>query len=244
MNWFERQVDGLILLTENAQNWLNQVRPRLRSIPARIIPHGVYADCYPPPTGQKEARNQLGLPHDKVTIGVIGDLKPYKSADKVLGAVIELGSNSPHVLVAGQCNNSDYKLKINKLIEKAIIAGVPITYIDRRPTHEELASMIDAVDAVVLNYAKSFNSGLAMLSLERRRRILASTQPAFMALQAQLGSYWLSISDECHYPRLFRNFSPRMPSNSEVAVLEEFMSARSWDKIARQTMEFYQELRV
>lgn len=242
MKWFERQVDGLILLTSESRKLLLALRPALEKKPFIIIPHGVYGDTFPNCANQAYARTQLNLPLTGTILGFLGDIKQYKGYDILLEAVIKLGSEAPCILIAGACNDQWYRQTLGALIQKARCAGIYVKHVDSRLSKEELATMIDAVDVVALPYVKSLNSGLALLALERRRRIIASTQPSFMSLRAELGSYWILSSDSTNYDRLLRSLLASTPTQEENANLERFLEIRTWPKLAQLTISFYRKV--
>jgi hypothetical protein len=106
----------------------------------------------------------------------------------------------------------------------------------------ELAGMIDAADVVVLPYGRSWNSGLAVLTLERRRRLLCSDLAGFRELAAEAGSYWVTIAEGGITGATLDALSRSLPTAADEARLDQFIAARQWDEIGRQTRDFYEQL--
>jgi beta-1,4-mannosyltransferase len=239
MRSFESQVDGLIFLSAESRQLLLCTRPRLSRIPGVVIPHGLYGGFYPAPKGRGAARKELGLPTDALIVGLLGDFKRYKAIEKVLSGIEELGPRGPLILLAGHFSDAQYQVEVERQIENARLSGALIHFVDRRLSTSDLACMIDAVDAVSLPYSKSLNSGLALLSLERGRPILTSSEPAFTSLQSVLGRFWVLTADGQKYSELLSSFAPVTASQAAREALEQFKEARDWPSLAASTLNFY-----
>lgn len=242
MQWFETQVDGIIFLSQYSQSLLSSFYPQLTSKPAKVVPHGLYGSIYPGLRDRAPARRQWDIDSSAVVIGLLGDIKPYKGTEIILETAARLGERSPHILLAGECQDSLYEVGLRELVERARAAGVGVTYKACRLTDDELACMIDSVDAVCLPYLRSLNSGLAILALERNCRLITSAEPSFVALRDEVGSYWVTPIGEEGYEDVMRLFRPRPPSEDEQHSLKLFKDRRSWANLSALTLDFYTHL--
>ena len=73
--------------------------------------------------------------------------------------------------------------------------GFSIVFREERLDDRAFADAVRACNAVALPYHAIWNSGLALLILENRGRIVASDAPVFRELERELGSGWVRIVD-------------------------------------------------
>lgn len=234
-----RLVDGAVFMTAHSRAVAYQAMPALAILPNVVIPHGLYADCYPQGAAPAEARRGFGLPADAAVIGFIGDVKPYKGLDVLLEAFADGAAADAWLLVAGRLPQGAEGDALRRRIGELRDAGRPIVLADRRLDDQELADAVAASTVVALPYKTGWNSGLAMLAIERGRPLLTSDAPVFQELGDQLGPQWV---------RRARSLGAQDVADSVLApppppqAAADYLKARDWDTIARQTETFYRRV--
>ncbi len=138
-----------------------------------VVPHGHYADYYPPAVSKKEARRELGLPDEAIIFLFFGHIKPYKGIDRLVDAYAGLdeGINTRLVLL-GKPHVSAPQL-VRSLKERAAADPRIITRFEFIPD-DLLSFYFSACDLVVLPYLNSLTSSVAVLAASYGRPILVS----------------------------------------------------------------------
>jgi glycosyltransferase involved in cell wall biosynthesis len=111
-------------------------------------------------------RRSLGLPgEDKTLIGIVGRLVPYKGLDILIDAfsmATAAGETSDkHLLIAGEAFDG---VDAHALLGASRIPEAQVTVLDRYLSDDELISVLDTLDALVLPYRQIDNSGVAALA--------------------------------------------------------------------------------
>lgn len=235
MSIFTRLISGAIFLSKTSQAEALGSFPALRSVPTTYIPHGLYGKTYVGAISRTEMRQQLAINAGDKVVGIIGDIRPYKGVLEVLQAATEKEIGGATLLIAGELRgNVEYNLAFRKLVGKLRGKGYPVKFVEKRLTNEEMIDFIVACDAVALPYSKVANSGLALLALEHGATLLTSDKPLFREMADDAGrDRVVIVSEYCHY------LSPMTPGEPDNAKFDEFLDARSWKLIARETLEFY-----
>ena len=128
----------------------------------QVIPFGSYAQPYPSTLGRKEARGKLGLGPEDVAVLLIGKIERYKGADLLLEAATALPVSSPvKVVVAGACNDPEYRATLSEL---ALRAGPRAVVRLERIPDEEMAAYLDAADFAAFPFRSVTNSSSVLLA--------------------------------------------------------------------------------
>ena len=147
------------------------------------VPHPSLIGVYPDDIDEAAARERYGLGADDLVLGVVGNLRPYKGLDDLLGAfeaVAREGSGS------GRPDGRRVRLLIaGKPVDDPSVAAIlqraqahPDVVVDaRRIPAEELSIPLRASDVIVLPYRASLNSGLLLLALTFGRPVIAAASP-------------------------------------------------------------------
>lgn len=239
MNLFRRLTTSLVFLNGSSQGALYTANPEMRSRDWRLVPHGLYGDRYPEKVTKAEARRELGLTREKTIVLCPGDLKPYKNTEAVIAAISATRRQDLCLVIAGRCDPPSYESEIGAQIEEAQHAGADIVWLNERHDANGLARAMDASDAIVLPYSTSWNSGMAILSLERRRPIICSSASAFADLWKSTSDYWVRMAPSHDYHRLLSDFQCAPPSPADEQRLANFAADRDWTHIANETLSLY-----
>jgi glycosyltransferase involved in cell wall biosynthesis len=240
---FTRLAGGLIFLNESSRKALYERRPYMRGLPFVIVPHGVYGDIYPPLQPQAAARQALHLPADKPFVLFAGSIKPYKNLEGLMQAMTAVCAESPFALViAGQCDPPGYEPRIRELIERGRGQGADIVWMNQRLSDPLLAQVIDAADAVALPYSRTWNSGMAVLVLERGKRLICSNSEGFAEMSQELGEYWIALGNPDMRSAIARFDIRSAATLQDQHSLREFAARRQWPDIGLATAAFYRQV--
>ena len=244
MKVFVHLVDGLVFLTEVSRTELNRVRRATLLKPSQVIPHATFEDAYPAPTSKLHARRRWGIREDVKVVSCVGAIKPYKNVELLIQAAKICEAENMVVLLAGHCSDLEYATNLKQMILDNVDRGVAIRWIDQSLTDSELADIIDASDEVALTYRTTWNSGMAVLILERGRPVIATTSPGFADLATSLGGYWVKAGndDVTTLARTLSRVSGSSPSSRDILAQELFLQTRSQEAVGRATLEFYQHV--
>ncbi len=238
--WFvARLVHGVIFLTASSRTAAYEQIPALKARPYAIIPHGLYGDRSGKTPNQSRAL--FGLPRDGPVIGFLGDIRHYKGLDLLLAAFAETIPRRATLFVAGVFLDAEYGAAVRASLCALATEGHSVVFRDERLDNATFVDAIRACDLIVLPYRASWNSGLALLILENRGRILASDAPVFQELQRELGPEWVqtfagNLTGEKLVAALGRS------ADGEAPRMEVFRASRSWTQISLATIAFYRRL--
>jgi beta-1,4-mannosyltransferase len=238
--WFvARLVHGVIFLTTSSRIAAYEEIPKLGAKPFAIIPHGLYGERSQ--KTREESRALFGVPHDRPVIGFLGDIRRYKGLDLLLTAFAELTPGRATLFVVGAVPDEAYGAEIRARLSALATKGRSIVFREERVDHATLVDAVRACDLVALPYRASWNSGLAILILENRGRILASNAPVFGELQRELGPEWVETFDgDLTGEKLMAALDKSVKGEAER--MEGFRASRSWLHIGAATIAFYGRL--
>ena len=138
------------------------------TLPIQKIDHIPHPDLWPWHGGVRDkigARLDLGLEIDGVLVGLVGQLREYKGLDLLASSLEQIEHT---VLVAGHLDG----------VETAIIdrfrASPNVHFIERRLGTQEFGAAISALDALLLPYDSSLNSGVEDLAIRAGIPVIAS----------------------------------------------------------------------
>jgi glycosyltransferase involved in cell wall biosynthesis len=145
-----------------------------------VVPHPSYVDVYPASRDRDAARFTMGFGPDDVVVGMIGSIQPYKGVDELIEAVSDpaLASGRLRIVVAGMPGRDDDSVALAQRLRRCHL----VTSVPRRIDDRDLASIASALDAMVLPYRASLNSGAAMLALSFGLPVIAPRIGAFRSL--------------------------------------------------------------
>ena len=244
-----RLVHGLIFLSQSSRNDIVRAMINLDRKPYRIIPHGLYEIPADFELTVQAARAKFDLPSDKPIISFVGDIKPYKGLDVLLDAFTGLEPGRATLFVAGVFGvpgffqaPPDYVAEQKARLDALRKQGHSVVVVERRLDDVEMLFAIRASDINVLPYRKITNSGLAMLVLGLRGRVLATDAPIFREMRGELGSEWVLLSEGGVDGEALMAALPDRRDSAAEARLDAFLEVRRWPAIAAETLSFFRAL--
>lgn len=202
--------------------------------PAKVLisPHPSYKGAYPDFISREEARSTFGIAGDEIVFVIFGALKAYKGLLRTLLAFDQLVAKNPlqrfRLLVAGKSDGSGEAEEFvrrclvhpNVLIENSAIPFDKVQYFMR------------AGDVGLVHYARSLNSGAALLYGAFDLPIVASSTPTFRS-ELHLGSTCFVEGPEASDLAESMQQSAEMLEDDQIeSSLREFQSNLSADSVS------------
>jgi glycosyltransferase involved in cell wall biosynthesis len=231
---FIPRVDGVISMSETGLNLAGERFPRLRNLPAAVIPHGDYRDQYPRYEGN--ARAELHIPADARVILFFGEIRAYKNVNALVCAFRNVKVSNALLMIAGRPKTAPLGESLAKEAALDNRVRLALQFIER----EQVARRFSAADLVVLPYRHVLNSGAALLALSLNRPVLVPDLGSMGDLRNDFGDKWV------------RTYSGEIgPETLELALewaawRRPFTCAMPdkyrWERIRSQTVCFYKEV--
>ena len=127
------------------------------------VPHPSYIGAYPNFMERPSARFELGYEPSDLVVGMVGSIQPYKGLSEFALAVEHEMQRDPDLraLVAGIPGGDEESRRLVTELQSAS----HLALVARQLSDAEIATVVLALDAVVLPYRVSLNSGAALLAL-------------------------------------------------------------------------------
>lgn len=146
-----------------------------------VSPHPSYKGAYPDYVNREDARAALGIHGDEMVFLVFGALKAYKGLSRTLDAFDLLVAKNPEqrfrMVFAGKADSSD---EVQEFVARANVHPRVLIEESNIPT-DKVQYFMRAADVGVVHYARSLNSGAALLFGAFDLPVVASSTPTFMA---------------------------------------------------------------
>lgn len=197
------------------------------------IPHGTYADGYPPPLEQHDARSKLGWPVNRRVVLFVGLIRPYKGIPQLIEAFTRLQRDDVDLVIAGKCQDDALGHTVALAARDARIRYVP-GYLD---THE-VATYLSAADIVCLPYERVTTSGSALLALAFGRAIVAPRLGSLRDIPQSLGFFYEPQDPGGLRSALDTGLREGKPGGFDHA-LDEYLARISWDSVAVATRDVF-----
>jgi beta-1,4-mannosyltransferase len=214
-----REAGLLIGLTESSLAMFRKANPAGASVPGCVIPQPHYKTVYPTPPGIQAAREQMGLPADRLIIGMIGSMRPSKQIGEAVQVFRQIASGREILLVAGSCDDGLWR-------ELTQIAGDDGAVRLQRGglSDQELATAFGAIDVCLLNQGTILNSATAVLALSFGVPIIAPAAGALPELKAFCGGSWISLFEPPLTAAVLRRLLDNIPRDGRrlCSALDEF----------------------
>jgi beta-1,4-mannosyltransferase len=183
---FLRSLSGLIHLSKashelvNAEYGLDYPAIHLTTV------HGQYLSVSP-------ATKPRDLPEESdVSIGYVGQVKPYKGLEMLIRAAEGLESVQANIAIVGKSNDSSYTKGILSASQNA---GVRTDIRESLISTVDLEKIVDEFDAIALPYSRVLNSGSALFCLSRHRPIIVPRTGSLPELAEDVGAGWVYLYD-------------------------------------------------
>jgi len=236
-NVWSEMVDGCIYMSATSQKECEQAHPLVKGKPSVIIPHGHYKDVLNDNVSSKSSRERLGLNEDDIVLCHCGMIRHYKNTLPLMRAFTYLKGTNLKLIVGGSCSDKNLLREIRGIAHK----DSRIRLYDRLLTDDEMCDITAASDLVLLPYKRVTNSGVAIYALSVARPVLGPAQGAFLDLKAQYGEWIQLYKGEFEEADLATAVN-WIESKPELPLLD--LSPLDWDRLAKQTIEFYERIFV
>jgi beta-1,4-mannosyltransferase len=219
MNWVTGKLDLTVHLSETGRTAAFERFPRLRSIPAVVIPHAHYAKPVRRMLSRRHAARELGLPEQDLIILFFGQIRPYKNVSELIRVFSSLQQSGIQLVVAG--SSADSRLEAEIRAEAACNERVVLRL--ARIPEGQVELYFAAATLAVLPYREILNSGAALLSLTHRCPVLVPNRGAMAELQAKVGTNWVCLfAPPITTEQLAAAISWAQPGREEGPDLTEF----------------------
>lgn len=185
---FRRLVDGHVFLGPSSQAAFRAAFPRDAGKPSIVVPHPPYPVVPDDPAETDRQRAMMGVT-DAFTIGYLGSIKTYKNPAALAALPATLADGRQVRLIVAGAADAD-----SREAYAAACATLPtgmVVRVDGAPDDAALDRLIRCCDLLFLPYSEGWNSGMAMLALSNRRRILGSELAIFGELRDRFGEPWV-----------------------------------------------------
>lgn len=144
-----------------------------------VSPHPNYVGAYENFVSRQDARAAMGIDSDEVVFLIFGALKSYKGLHAALDAFQSLCSQEPgtayRLVVAGQPDDTP---DVRNFVDRCLVDPHVLIEPNRIPGNKA-QYYLNAADAGLTIYARSLNSGAALLYLSFGLPVLATDTPVF-----------------------------------------------------------------
>jgi beta-1,4-mannosyltransferase len=188
---FTRLVDAVVSPTVSGLEPLRQRFPRLARTSMSVVPLGHLRGRYPDHGSRALARERLGIPVQATVATFFGHVRPYKNVPGLVREFRALADPGSVLLIGGRPLDDGVKAEIEEAAGGDDRVRLHLGYID----DDDVQHYMRACDIVVLPYAESSNSFVALLALSFDRPILAPAIGAFPELANAVGADWVRLYD-------------------------------------------------
>ncbi|WP_165314285.1 glycosyltransferase family 4 protein [Agromyces protaetiae] len=230
-----QEVDGVLVLSENAIQSVQQVFPEFADVPVKITPHGHYRDDYLVDQTAEEARQALGIDPERTLIAYVGAIRAYKNVPALLQAFSELDDPGTELIIAG----APTRAIADDLTARAQDAPRIRMHLGRL-SEDEMARWLRAANLVVLPYLTIQNSGSAILALSADRPVVAPALGAIPELAREVGSEWVFTYDGPFTAQTLERAMEWLRDTPRPARPD--LGALDWSTIGRLTIAAYDEI--
>lgn len=152
------------------------------------VPHSSFIGEYPPAIPREQARRELGIAPDERVIAMLGRLRPYRGARRLLDALDLLAADGLEVrlLLGGRVSDDSEMVALRERADRAPHVIAEWQFLE----HEKLALWLSAADAAAMPYESILNSGSFGLALTFGLPVVA---PAMGTFLDEVGSSYATL---------------------------------------------------
>jgi D-inositol-3-phosphate glycosyltransferase len=165
-----RTAHSLLVLSDPVASELRRLLPKM---PVSVIPHPPFSVLEPMPSSPPDRwRHRIDAPPDAKIVLFFGNVRPYKGVRDLVEAFPRVTASTNAVLVvAGTFFESieDYRARIEELG-----LGDSVRLFDEYVPNEEVASLFERADLVVLPYRSASQSGVVPLAATFSKPVVAT----------------------------------------------------------------------
>jgi glycosyltransferase involved in cell wall biosynthesis len=229
---FMELLDGVVYLSNSSRAEVLKYYPALAAVPGLVTTHGHYLpSMVSPPTPRRSPASPVRLLH-------FGQIRPYKNIELLIECVKALPEGCVHLTVAGKADDLDLIRRLRDLANRA--SYIELDLRSELLSDEQLETMLDMADAVVLPYRQVLNSGAALFALSRNRPVLAPSIGSLPELRETAGMDWVHLYEGDLTTGHIQGFVSAL--QAEPLRHSPDLSAHDWDRIGRQLAHFVDAL--
>jgi glycosyltransferase involved in cell wall biosynthesis len=231
---FTALVDGLTSPSEGVLQAAFERFPRLRNVPAAVIPHGHFRSEYANTISREDARASLGVSEASTVFVYLGLIRPYKNVPSLIRAFASLADPDAVLVVAGKPHTEATAAELRDMASDDPRVRLELRWIE----NEEVQRYLGAADLVVLPFAEIYFSGSTLLALSFNRPVLVPAAPALVEIQRNVGKEWVTTYEgDIDAETLVRGRAATAATNG-VCPLDAY----EWETIGEETVAFYRQL--
>ena len=229
---FGRFVDRIIVHCEAAAKLVGEVY-RVPEHRITVVPHGHYADWYPPAEHRMEARKRLELPYDTRVFLFFGLVREYKGLEKLLDTFRRIDAEGCQLLVIGKPRSPSLR---RSLLEHAARDSRVRTRFEYIPD-DVLVTYLSAADLIVLPYRDALTSGAAILAASYGRPVLVPRHGCMQEFPQDAAILYDPEQPHALMEAIGRALSAPLETMGHAA--KRYVAQHPWSKVASQTLAVY-----
>lgn len=233
--YFLARNDGFIAMSEKVRADLLSLRPGARVL---LLPHPLY-DHFGAALPISQARERLGIAHDRKVCLFFGFIRDYKGLDLLIEAMAQLPKD--HVLVvAGEPygDMSKYHLAIDRLGMRDRVVD-HIRYI----ADQEVPTFFSAADVVVLPYKSATQSGITAIAYHFGTPIVATDVGGLKeSVEHDRTGLIVPVAEPAAIARTLQDFFTSGRSMAYRARISELKEELSWKRFTEDLVRFCADL--
>lgn len=195
-----RLADVIIAFNFDAGQELKDIFPKEDfSGKLTVIPPVNYIGEYPPKEDSK-IYNLAGAFHQKMVIGFLGRIQPYKNVELIIRAAKELENCDIVFFIAGEPFSKDYQDKLQAMTAECRNI---VTIFERIPD-EEIYPCLDVMDILLLPYdtESASNSGAGRLAFSYGKTVISPDISSMNQIPEELIYKYHYDFQGCHYEKM------------------------------------------
>ena len=157
-----------------------------------VVPHGNYIDHYDNSIDKNQARESLKIANDKVTFLLFGSIYRYKGVLEAIEAFKGLNQEAASLIIAGKPGQKGLEAEISNKIKD----HNNVVFIPKRIPDEDVQTLMNAADCVLVPYTVFTTSGIAILAMSFGRACIVPNMGFFSDVLSSSGAYLYDTSDK------------------------------------------------
>ena len=227
--------DGIVAHTSHSKELLSQ-KYRIPEARIHVIPIGDYSGFYANSLGRESARGCLGYGVLETVFASVGVIRPYKGLPELINAFNAISDVNARLLLAGRPIDDETGEEIGGLCEgndriRSVLKFIP---------DDDLQIYMNAADVIVFPYRKITTSAAVMLAMAFGKAIVAPSLPFMKETLSEAGTIFY---DPANADALLGALNMAIHRRTELKSMgisnREAVSAFSWDKIGKKTIQAY-----
>lgn len=205
-----------------------------------VIPHGNYIGYYENSISKTEAQKKLAIGKN-FTFLYFGQIRSYKGVDTLIDTFekVHTENSQTQLIVAGQCNDSTLKDKIEMFQKKY---PESLYFFSNYIKDNEIQNYFNAADCVVIPFKRSTTSGSVLLALTFSKPIVYPGIGNMVEFPETIG-FRYKVNDIKTFEQAMNNaFAEKEHLKTYEKNAFEFTKQFNWEIIQKKTLELYRSL--